>query len=373
MKKLCYNLLQKNWRVALAVIWTIIILGLLIFVHEWGHFLMARFCGVSVKTFSLGFGPKVISKRWGETEYVISAFPLGGYVKLLGESPLEFIPEPDKRRAFSYQSVWKRSLIVLGGPLFNLLFALFIFILIFAFAGKPIMLPQIGNVQQNSPAAQAGLKKGDIILAIDGQNISSWEQLALEIKKHGQRPIRLRIKRKNEILELTVKPQIQEIQTLLGDKIKKPIIGITAAGTIKIEKVSPFRALIEGTEQTWMTIKLTLITLKNLILGKLSFRMLVGPIGIVQLTTQEAKAGVAALFSFAALISINLGIINLFPLPVLDGGYLFMYAIEAIRRRPFSAKTIEITQKMGIIILVLLMILVMYNDILRIFNKTALP
>ena len=357
----------------MSVVWTIVILGLLIFVHEWGHFLMARLCRVAVKTFSLGFGPKLIEKKWGETEYVLSAFPLGGYVKLLGESPQEFVSEQEKHRAFYFQPIWKRFLIVIGGPLFNVLFAMVVFIFIFLLAGKPVMLPKIGDIQPNSPAAAAGLKKGDMVIAINDKPVKSWNELAEMIKKQGVNSLVLTVKRGEKILKITVTPKIEKMKTLLGDEVQRPVIGIVAAGEIKIEHINPLLACLEGIKQTWMTTKITVITLKNLILGKLSFRMLAGPIGIVQLTTQQARAGLAALFSFAALLSINLGIINLFPLPVLDGGHLVLFAVESIRRKPLSMKTIEITQKMGIAILVFLMLIVMYNDILRILKKTPLP
>ncbi len=357
----------------MPIIWTIIILGLLIFVHEWGHFLMARLCRVTVKTFSLGFGPKLIGEKWGETEYVLSAFPLGGYVKLLGESPQEFVAEQEKHRAFYFQPLWKRALIVVGGPLFNILFAMVVFIFIFLLAGKPVMLPKIGDIQPNSPAAAAGLKKGDMVIAINNRPVKSWNELAEMIKRQGINSLVLTVKRGEKTLKITVTPKIEKMKTLLGEEVQRPVIGIIAAGEIKIERLNPLSACLEGIKQTWMTTKMTVITLKNLILGKLSLRMLAGPIGIVQLTTQEAKAGLAVLFSFAALLSINLGIINLFPLPVLDGGHLVLFAVEAIRRRPLSMKTIEITQKMGIAILVFLMLIVMYNDILRILKKTPLP
>ena len=357
----------------MPIFWTIIILGLLIFVHEWGHFLMARWCGVGVRTFSLGFGPKLLGKRKGETEYVISAVPLGGYVKLVGESSKEFLSEREKYIAFTYQPLWKRTLIVLAGPLFNILFALIVFIFLFAISGKPLLLPKIGDVQPESPAAMAGMRKGDIVLAIDNKPINTWDELASEIKKHANTPLSLLIQRNNKKLVITLKPKIEKIKTLLGDEIERPIIGIVASGEVKIEHLPLWSACWEGLKQTWFTTKLTILTIKNLILGKLSLKMLAGPIGIIQLTTKQAQAGLAPLFSFTALISINLALINLLPIPVLDGGHLFFYCIEAIRRRPLSEKTIEITQRVGIAILVLLMLIVMYNDILRIIRHTTLP
>jgi len=357
----------------LPVFWTIIILGLLIFVHEWGHFLMARWCGVKVKTFSLGFGPKLISKEFGETEYAISAFPLGGYVKLLGESLEEYIPEEEKYHAFLCQPLWKRILIVLAGPFFNILFAVVIFISLFAIKGQPLLLPKIGDVHPNSPAAIAGLKKGDLILAVNQTPIKTWDELAFKIKESKGKSLILLINRNGKKISVVVKPKIEKLKTILGEVVKRPIIGIVAAGEVKIRYLSPWIAVWEGLKQSWITTKLTIISLKNLILGKISLKMLAGPVGIIQLTTRQAKAGLAALFAFAALLSINLGIINLFPIPILDGGHLVLFAIEAIRRRPLSKKTVEIAQKVGIAILAVIMIMVMYNDILRIVQKTSFP
>ncbi|HDD35546.1 MAG TPA: RIP metalloprotease RseP [Candidatus Desulfofervidus auxilii] len=356
----------------MPIIWTVVILGLLIFVHEWGHFLAARLCRVSVKTFSLGFGPKLIRKRFGETEYAVSAFPLGGYVKLLGESIGEYVPEEERYHAFLYQPLLKRAFIVLAGPLFNILFALVTFVLIFGIKGKPILLPKVGAVQPHSPAAKAGLKKGDVIIAVNKMPIESWDELAQGIRQ-SKGHLNLTIKRNGKVFFVTVMPKVERLKTILGDIVEHPVIGIVAAGEIKIRHLKTQKAVLEGVKQTWSTAKLTLIAIKNLILGKISLKMLAGPVGIVQLTTQQAKAGIAALFAFAALLSINLGIINLFPIPILDGGHLFLFAIEAVRRRPLSPKTVEITNKVGIAILAFLMIMVMYNDILRIIKNTPLP
>jgi len=357
----------------LPLFWTVVILGALIFVHEWGHFLMARLCRVGVKTFSLGFGPKLLGKRIGETEYILSAIPLGGYVKMVGESPDESVSEIEKEIAFLYQPLWKRSLIVLAGPIFNILFALVIFVFLFAILGKPWVLPKIGDVQPASPAALAGLKKGDLVLAVDNDFIKTWDDLAQKIQKSRGEFLTLLIQRGEKRLVIKVKPEIKRLKTLIGDIVEKPVIGIVAAGEVKIARLSPWTAGLEAIKQTWITTKLTIITFKNLILGKISLKFLAGPVGIVELTSHQAKAGLAALFSFAALISINLGIINLFPIPVLDGGHLFLFAIEAIRRRPLSIKTLEITQKIGLAILIALIIMVTYNDVLRLIHKSPLP
>jgi regulator of sigma E protease len=357
----------------MTIFWTIIIFGLLIFVHEWGHFIMARGCRVGVRTFSLGFGPKLIGKRIKGTEYVLSAIPLGGYVRLVGESPLETVSPVEKEIAFLYQPIWKRSLIVLAGPLFNILFAVVIYIFLFSLLGKPLLLPKIGEVQPQSPAAIAGVKKGDLVLAIDNKPIKTWNDLAKEIEVHKNKTLTLVIQRQDKRLFIEVTPKMEKTKTLLGDEIERPIIGVVAAGEAKFLPLSLWEAFLEGSKQTLVITKLTFVALKNLILGKLSLKTLAGPVGIVDLTMQQAKAGLVALFSFAALISINLGIINLFPIPILDGGHLLFYAIEAIRRRPLSLRSIEFAQKLGIAILVTLMIIVMYNDILRIFHKTTLP
>ena len=356
----------------MAVFWTIVIIGLLIFVHEGGHFLVARWCGVGVRKFSLGFGPKVIGKKIGETEYVISAIPLGGYVKLLGESPKDKITEEERYYAFIHQSLFKRTLIVLAGPMANLFFALFIFIFLFMIYGYPHILPKIGEVQEASPAALAGIRANDVIISVNGQAVNAWEELATKIQK-DKGVLNIKVERNGKIVSLKVIPKIEKIKNIFGEEIQRPMIGIIASGEVETERFLPWEAALKAFVQTFAITKLTLVTVEKLISGKLSLKTLAGPVGIVQLTTSRAKAGFAVLLSFAALLSINLGILNLLPIPILDGGHLLFYLIEFIKRKPLSIKTMEIAQSIGLATLILLMLLVTYNDIIRIMKKSIFP
>ncbi len=352
---------------ALAVI---VVLGVLIFFHEFGHFLMARLLGVRVLKFSLGFGPKLIGYKRGHTEYCLSAIPLGGYVKLLGENPGESLSPEEIPYSFSHRPLKDRALIVLAGPLANFVLAWFFFVLVFVFQGKPIYLPVVGKVLPDSPAAQAGLKPGDLILAIDGRPISSWQELNAMIKKSAGRPLRLTIKRGEKEIIVTVTPELREVKNIFGETIKTPLIGIMAAGKAKFIKTNPAKALIEAFFMVLAMIKLTLVSIAKLIERVLPLSTLGGPIFIAKLAGEQAQAGLWPLVSFMAVLSVNLGVLNLLPIPMLDGGHLLLYAIEGLRGRPIPEKTKELVMKVGLAILIVLMMVVFYNDILRLLHKS---
>lgn len=360
----------------MAIFWTIVIVGLLIFVHEGGHFLIARWCGVSVRKFSLGFGPKVIGKKIGETEYVVSAIPFGGYVKLLGESPKDEITKQEMHYAFVCKPLFKRTLIVLAGPIANLFFAIIIFMFLFMIYGYPHILPNIGEIVKASPAALAGFKPGDMIISVNDQTVNTWEELATKIQK-GKGTLNIKIKRDKKIFSLKVTPRMEKVKNIFGEEIQRSIIGIVASGEIRTEHLLPWDATIKALSQTFAITKSTLVFIGKLISGKLSLSFLkesvAGPIGIAQLTSKTAAAGFAVLWSFAAQLSIMLGILNLLPIPILDGGHLLFYLIEFIKRKPLSIKTTEIAQGIGLAILISLMLLVTYNDIIRIMKKSLLP
>lgn len=356
----------------MAIFWTTIIISLLIFVHEGGHFLVAMWYGVSVRKFSLGFGPKVIGKKIGETEYVISAIPFGGYVKLLGESPKDKIAEEQRYSAFIHQPLFKRTLIVLAGPIANVFFAIIVFMFLFMIYGYPHTLPKIGEVTEDSPAALAGIKPGDMIISVNNQVVNTWEELATDIQR-SERALNIKVKRDERVLSFRVTPRVEKIKNIFGEEIQRPIIGVVASGEVRTEHLLPWDAGIKAFIQTFTITKLTLLTLEKLVSGRLSLKALAGPIGIAQLTTRRATAGFAVLWFFAALLSINLGVLNLLPIPILDGGHLLFYLIEFIKRKPLSVKTMEIAQSIGLAILILLMLLVTYNDIIRIMKKSFLP
>ncbi|MBW1731757.1 MAG: RIP metalloprotease RseP [Deltaproteobacteria bacterium] len=348
----------------------ILVLGVLIFFHELGHFIVAKYFHVKVLKFSLGFGNKLVGKKIGETEYLISSVPLGGYVKLLGESgeDTEEIAPEDEARSFSNQHVLKRIAIVLAGPVFNLLLALVIFSLFYLIAGYQVMTPQIGQVRENSPASKAGIQKGDVILAISGQAITSWEDIKVVVRKSPGIPLEMLVKRGDKTLALTVVPEVSSTKNIFGEEIKTPLIGVVAAGTFKTIDLGPGGAIKEGFKKTWDVTKLTCLTIVKLFERVVPIKTLGGPILIGQMTGQLAKENFAYLFPFMAVISVNLGILNLLPVPILDGGLIIFLLVELILGRPISIKKRDLAQKVGLILLIMLMMVVMYNDITRIFK-----
>ncbi len=345
----------------------IVVLGVLVFFHEFGHFLVARLFGVGVEKFSLGFGPRIFGKKIGITDYRVSAIPLGGYVKMVGEEPDAKIDPSDIPISFTHKHVFKRILIVAAGPFFNLLLAVIIFFGLFLTYGTIILKPSIGDVTAGAPADKGGLKKGDLIIAIDGVSISSWDEMAKIISESKGKTLAVNVRRDETSIIVYVTPELKTTQNIFGEDIDRYVIGITASGDVFLKDLNPFQALGESITQSYEITRLTVISIIKLIQGTISAKTLGGPIMIAQMAGDHAKAGVASLLFFIALISINLGILNFLPIPVLDGGHLVFFAIEAVTGRPVSTKVREIAQQIGIAILLLLMIYVFYNDITRIF------
>ncbi len=344
---------------------TVIVLGILIFVHEFGHFLVAKRAGVTVLRFSLGFGPKIFGITRGATEYRLSMIPLGGYVKMLGEESGEELPQADRAGAFSEQSVWKRLAIVLAGPLSNFVLAIVIFTFLFAFSGIRELAPEIGSVNPGSPAQRAGLQPGDRVLSINGQPIGNWEDLSESIEKLGLSPLSLRVKRADSEISVTVTPTINEVKNLFGETIRRPLIGITASDTTIVRSVNPLAAGYYALARTYDLSRLFFLTVVKLVERIVPLNALGGPILIAQMAGKEAQKGVAELLNFMAFISVNLAVLNLLPIPILDGGHIFFFLIEAVLGRPLSLKKIEIAQRVGLVALLLLMVVVFYNDIMR--------
>jgi regulator of sigma E protease len=354
-------------------IYFIIVLGILVFIHEFGHFILAKKLGVGVITFSLGFGPKLIGRKVGETQYQISAVPLGGFVKLVGENREEEVKEEDRARSFLFQPAWKRALIIFAGPFFNLLLSLVIFWFVFLAFGMPqeqLPLPsKIGGLDPDLPAMKAGLKKGDTILSIDGISVSTWDELSSLIRKSEGKEITIFVDRKGEILEFKVQPVLSK-QEYEGKFYY--IIGIQMPieeTTYLYKKVGVYEAISSGVTYTWFMTKMTVIFLEKIITGAMSAKNLGGPIEIARQAGKQGRKGLPYLLNLIAVLGIGLLILNLLPIPILDGGNLLFIAIEAIIGRPISVKKMEIAQQIGLFFLILLFIFVFYNDIFRLFSQ----
>jgi regulator of sigma E protease len=346
----------------------VLVLGVLIFFHELGHFLIAKYFGVKVLKFSLGFGPKLVGKKIGETEYLISLVPLGGYVKMLGETDDEDakpISPQEQEKSFSNKHVLKRIAIVGAGPFFNLFLALVIFCTFFMLAGYQVMIPEIGQVRENSPAHKAGLLKGDVIVSLAGKNIQTWLDIKAVVQHSAEKPIEIKVQRQGRFITFTVIPEASVDKNIFGEKIKSALIGIVASGKFENITLGPLDSIKKGLDRTWEIIVLTCKVVVKLFQGVVSIKTVGGPLMIGQMTGQVAQENWTYLFPLMAVISINLGILNLLPIPILDGGFIIFLLIELIIGKPLSIKKRELAQRVGLFLLITLMVVVMYNDIAR--------
>jgi regulator of sigma E protease len=447
----------------MLIVYALLLLGILIFVHELGHFIIAKILGVKVLKFSLGFGPKILGKTFGETEYRIAAIPLGGYVKMLGENPGEELAEAEKHRAFNYQSVWKRFLIVFCGPLFNISFATVIFFFIFM-KGVPVPSPEIGKIVADSPASSAGLITGDRVITINGTDVRDWNDIETAIRESSGKALLLTVQRDKDHLQVSVTPSLDEDKNIFGEKTevwtigaspllyahigdvmsgtpaeeaglmkgdivleiegtplhtwqdmteiihnnpdqplgftiqrngelidlvitpeKKTVqyggleektvglIGIKPVGHNVIKRYPLFEALSLGVKRTYELTAFTLLTIVKLFQRVLPADTIGGPILIVQMAGQQASKGALDFFFFMAIISINLGVLNLLPIPILDGGHLLFLVIEALRRKPLSEQVMVFAQKIGLALILTLLVFVFYNDIVRLITGKMFP
>jgi regulator of sigma E protease len=430
----------------------VIVLGILIFVHEFGHFIVAKRSGVGVLKFSLGFGPKIIGKKFGETEYQISAVPLGGYVKIIGENPDEEVSAEDRERSFSGKPIPTRMAIIGCGPLMNLLLS-FVLLCLVGFIGFKIpafleAAPRVGWVEPDTPARRSGiqpgdliisindrkvsnweelkfilasnpnqrlrvnikregsivtkelvpverglfgsgytglqpewrpiikeilkgepadlggLKEGDLVLAIDGQEVGHWIQMAMTIWKNPDKLLAFKVKRGEEILTFSIKPKaVQTEKKTIG------LVGISNPGKTISKEYGPLKAIAWGGRETLQITKRTITVLWRLIVRRISVRTLGGPISIFKMAGAAAKTGITDFMLFMAALSITLAIINTLPIPLLDGGHLLFLGIEAIRKKPISVRTRELAYRFGLVFIIMLMLIVFYNDIYRFFLR----
>lgn len=341
------------------------VLGILIFVHEFGHFIVARRLGVGVTKFSFGFGPRLAGVTRGETEYLISAIPLGGYVKLVGENDDEEVPPEERDKAFYGKPVWVKMAIVSAGPIANLVFAFLVFWVVFV-GGVPALTPKVGDVMPDTPAARAGIEAGDLVLRIGDREITTWEELAAGIQESGAgKELAMTVRRGEKEIPVTVIPEVREGRSIFGEKIEGPKIGVVASKEVIQRKINPVAAISRAAGETWRIITLTVLTVVKLVMRVLPSDTLGGPILIAQIAGDQARQGISPFAYFLGLLSVNLGILNLLPIPILDGGHILFFSIEALRRKPLSPKAREMAQQVGLALILMLTALVFYNDIAR--------
>ncbi len=346
----------------------VVAFGVLVFLHELGHFLVAKKAGVGVLTFSIGFGPKVLVRRYGETEYCVSAFPLGGYVRMMGEDPRDDVGSTDLERSFAHRSLASRTAIVAAGPGANFLLAMAVFLFVFMVFGVPYRTAEIGGVKAGSPAAGAGLQAGDRVVMVGDRPIRSWDQLSAEVRASQGGPMHLGVARGERELSVTLSPTRGQTQNLLGEVEETWLIGIQSAGAVEVERRNPLAAAWLSVSRTVELSLLTLEVLVKMVVGRVDSSNLGGPVMIVQLAGEQAQRGLANYLFLLALLSINLGVLNLLPIPMLDGGHLLFFLIEAVRGKPLEARQRERAQQMGLVVLLFVMVYAFYNDLARIFS-----
>jgi regulator of sigma E protease len=354
------------------------VLTIVVFFHELGHFLIARWAGVKVLTFSLGFGPELagFNDRFG-TRWKISAIPLGGYVKFFGDESEASTPSSEtlsnmtaeeRAGSFHHKDVGRRAAIVAAGPIANFLLAIVIFTCLFTFFGKPSTTARVDKIEASSAAAAAGFQVGDIVTAIDKQAIGSFSDMQRVVSIHAGEPLNFTIKRGDSTLELKGTPELKEVKDAFGNAHRLGVLGITrqtSAGDVTTERVDPATALWLGVKETWFVVDRTLAYIGGIFTGREAADQVGGPLRIAQISGQVATIGLAALIHLAAVLSISIGLLNLFPVPLLDGGHLLFYAVEAVRGRPLSERAQEMGFRIGLGLVLMLMVFATYNDILH--------
>lgn len=351
----------------------IFVLGGLIFFHELGHFILARSFGVGVRTFSLGFGPKLIEIKKGLTNYRLSAVPLGGYVHMVGEGVDAELPEGfEERHSFALKPAWQRMCIVAAGPFFNFILAWLIYWGLLWVHGQVLVLPEIGTVTDGSPAAEAGVKPGDMVEAINGKRVEYWSEMSEAIRSSGGSSVTITVSREDGEHTFSLTPEVRTHENIFGEKVENYMIGVTASGSTRTLELGGVEALVQGLGRTYDMVKLTVMGIVKLIERVVPLETVGGPIMIAQLVSEQAQQGLSNVLALTAIISVNLGLINLLPIPVLDGGHILFFAIETLTGRRIPERWQAITTKIGIAALVALMALALYNDIVRIFWSSAM-
>jgi regulator of sigma E protease len=371
------TILTHIWSAAGYIAPFIFVLSLVVFFHEMGHFLVGRWCGVKVEAFSLGFGPELFAfvDRRG-TRWRVGALPLGGYVKFHGDANGASIPDAaavaamtpqDRAVSFFAQKVWKRAAIVAAGPIANFLLAIVIFTGVFYVNGRGILSPLVDNVTAGSAAEAAGFEPNDLILSIDGKPIESFEDMQRIVQAASDEALTFRVDRAGKPIELVATPRRRDISTPFGTT-RVGVLGIETRAkpeNWRIQRYGLGQSFLRATSETWYVIARTGSYLGGLAIGRESADQLSGPARIAEVSGEMAKIGFAALLNLAAVLSISVGLLNLLPVPLLDGGHLFYYAIEAARGEALNEKAQEFGFKIGLTLIAGLMIFATFNDIMH--------
>jgi regulator of sigma E protease len=357
------------------------VLSLVVFFHELGHFLVARWCGVQILVFSIGFGPEIVgfNDRYG-TRWKISAIPLGGFVKFFGDDNVASVPgqsqadmdAEQRARSFMYQPVLKRIAIVVAGPAANFVLAVIIFACVFALYGKQTMSARVDTVQPGSAAAAAGFQPGDLVVAIDGRAVDSFSDMQRIVSTSAGETLNVTVEHDGVQRVLKATPALKEVKDNFGNVQRIGILGITrsmAAEDLKLHPVAPPQAVWMSLQETWSVIDRTLNYIVGVLSGREAASQLGGPIRIAQMSGQVASFGFIPLIQLAAVLSVSIGLLNLFPIPLLDGGHLLFYVIEGVRGRPLSERAQEVGFRIGLAIVLMLMIFATFNDIVHLTSS----
>lgn len=347
----------------MSLVYFILVLSVLVLVHELGHFAAAKRVGIRVEKFSFGFGPKLFSVKKGDTEYLISAIPLGGYIKMAGDEPGEKLT--GKSYEFLSRPIWDRFQVIFAGPLLNYVLAFLIFSVIFMF-GSPTLTTEVGSLLKDYPAEKSGLGIGDKVTKVDGKGVKYWEDMTEIIRKHLDGPIVLTVEKSGKVSDVEIQPIVREVKDIFGKSTKIALLGIAPSQKIESVRYGFFESFSKGFTKVLDLTAVTYKALWSIATGKLSVKeSMTGPIGIFIITGKAAQMGLIYLFHLMAMLSASLAIFNLLPLPVLDGGHILFLFIEKLRGRPLSVKVQENIANIGVGLLILLTVFIFYSDIVK--------